>query len=322
MKRTWNHDEIEAALRALVDTLAPDGNFAPEVARMVDVLKRHVGSHYELCCLAPIAMSTLTRRLTDPWLRQQLVRAAVVGMFLDPNRDRAGLRRVEALAAALEVDEPAVGDLALFIAGKRWRLRRRVLRRMWVVDHIKARIAQRGFLRTMIPMILSTLFGRYRNREVAAKFAALRSLPPNTLGRAYIDFLTANHFALPGELGAVSDIIVQHDLAHVLGEYGTTPAEETLVASFSAGHRVKDPFAFVVFVLLQFHLGLRMTPGAPAEIGYFDPARVLAAIDRGAAMSIDLTARWNYWPDLVKPIDEVRRRYGIAPRVMLLRRVA
>jgi hypothetical protein len=182
---------------------------------------------------------------------------------------------------------------------------------MWVVEHVKARIAERGWWRTMWPLVYSTLFRRYRNPELAAKFARLRKLPRGTLGRELVEYLDANGFPLPGERGAVSDIIVQHDLAHLLAGYGTTPAEEVLVASFSAGNRAKDGFAFIVFVLLQFHLGVRMTPGAKAEVGYFDPARALAAVVRGAKVSVDLTAEWDYWRDLHQPIDTLRWMYAI-----------
>jgi hypothetical protein len=38
---------------------------------------------------------------------------------------------------------------------------------------------------------------------------------------------------------------------------------------------------------------------------------VLAAIVRGAQVNLDLTAPWDYWADLAKPIDEVRRKYNI-----------
>jgi hypothetical protein len=50
--------------------------------------------------------------------------------------------------------------------------------------------------------------------------------------------------------------------------------------SFSAGHGAKDPFALVLVALFQLHLGVRLTPGAKAERGLFDPGRVLDAIAR------------------------------------------
>jgi hypothetical protein len=307
--------ELEAGMRALVTTLAPDGPLLPGAARVVDALHAYLGTRRDAVRPEPIEDARLVAQLVDPWLRQQLVRALIIGILIDGVCTRADLARVEHIAAILGVSEPALTDVQLLLAGKRWRLRRHLIRRFWVVDHIKARIAERGLLRTIIPLIYSTVFRRYRNRELARRYAALRNLPEGSLGRAYLGYVDANKFGLPGERGAVSDIIVQHDLAHVLGDYDTTPAEEVLVASFSAGHRVKDPFAFTMFVMFQFHLGLRVTPGAKAERGYFDPARVLAAIARGAELTIDLTARWDYWADLAEPLETVRRKYNVPPRL-------
>src|SRR5690349_5947565 len=233
--------ELETGMRALVTRLAPDGRLLPGGARMVDALQSHLGIHHDVAHLTPIDDATLVRELVDPWLRQQLVRALIIGILIDGACTRADLARVEHVAAILDVREPALVDVSLLLAGKRWRLRRHLVARFWVVDHIKARIAERGVLRTIVPLIWSTFFRLYRNRELARRYAALRDLPEGSLGRAYIAYIDANKFGLPGERGAVSDIIVQHDLAHVLGDYDTTPVDEVLVASFSAGHRVKDP---------------------------------------------------------------------------------
>ncbi len=312
--RTWSSFEVEAGLRALVRTLAPDRPLLPGATRVVQAIQDYFGCAYDTDALPPIGDAALAVSVTDPWQRQQLVRALVVGLLVDDVGTTADLARVEHVAFVLGVEEPALVDAKLMIAGKRWRLRRHVLARMWVVDHIKARIAERGFLRTMFPLIYSTFFGRYTNRALAAQYGALRELPEGSLGRGYLAYLARNNFPLPGERGAVSDLIVRHDLAHVLGGYDTTPDEEVLVASFSAGHRVKDPFGFVMFVLFQFHLGVRMTPGAKAERGHFDPARALAAITRGAAVTIDLTGPWDYWQDLAVPLETLRARYRIAPR--------
>lgn len=311
-----NHTiEIEAGLRALVRTLAPAGGLTGGRARLVAAIQNHFGTYYQLSDLEPISDHALAAYLVDPWLRQQLVRALVIGLLIDGTATYAELARIEAVAACLGVDEPAITDAAYFMAGKKWRLRRRVISRFWALEHVRARVAKRGFLRTVIPVIGATIFGWYRNKELARKFATLRAYPPGSLGRGYIDYLERNHYPLPGERGATSDIIVPHDLAHVLGGYSTAPSDEVLVASFSAGHRAKDGFAMVMFVLFQFHLGLRITPGAKAERGLFDPATVIEAIARGAAATADLTAvDWQFWDDFAAPIEELRRRYHVAPR--------
>jgi len=37
-----------------------------------------------------------------------------------------------------------------------WRLRRHLVARLWGDDHVKARIAERGVLRTIVPLIYAT----------------------------------------------------------------------------------------------------------------------------------------------------------------------
>jgi ubiquinone biosynthesis protein Coq4 len=191
-------------------------------------------------------------------------------------------------------------------------LRIDVLRRFWAIDKLRERIDAEG-LGAALRFVRANA-GQLEDAALARRFAALRALPEGTLGREYIRYLERNGWPLPGEKGALSDVIVFHDMTHVLGDYGTDPRGEVEVACFSAGFRREEPFTFVLFVLLQFHVGLRMTPGAKAEQGYFDVERALTALERGAAMSIDLTSDWNYWDVIDVSVEELRRRYGIRPK--------
>ncbi|HEX4968124.1 MAG TPA: hypothetical protein VFV44_06360, partial [Nitrospiraceae bacterium] len=47
--------------------------------------------------------------------------------------------------------------------------------------------------------------------------------------------------------------------------------------------------------------------------GFFDPAKALTAIRRGAAMNVDLNSGWDYWPVMGEQVEELRRRYNILP---------
>ena len=313
----WSLGEVEAGLRALVRGIAPEGPLPVGAARCVAAVQAHLGTCFDPAALAPIAPAELAARIRDPWLRQQLVRALVVTALVDRAPTRGHIERIRAVAAALAIDEPGVTDLALFVEGRTLRLRRHLLARFWVVDRVRARIAQRGFLRAVVPALVATLLRRHGDPALAARFRALRVLPEGTLGRAFLAYLERNHFALPGEPGAVSDIIVQHDLAHVLGDYDTTSTEEVLITAFSTGHRRRDPFAYLLFGIFQFHLGVRLTPAALPEVGNFDPASALEAIRRGAAMNVDLTGEWDYWPMMDQPLEAVRARYGVSPRAVL-----
>ncbi len=209
------------------------------------------------------------------------------------------------------VDERSVGNLRHLADHHLLILRFDVLRRFWAIDKLRERIKSEGplaFLRFAAANV-----GKYENAELAARFDTLRKLPPDTLGAEYINYMDRNGFPLPGHKGAISDIIAYHDMTHVLSGYGTDPAGEVQVASFSAGYRRREPFTFVLFVLLQFHVGVRMTPGAAAERGYFDVEKALVALERGAAMNIDLSEGWDYWEVIDHPVQDLRIRYNIPP---------
>ncbi len=104
--------------------------------------------------------------------------------------------------------------------------------------------------------------------------------------------------------------------AHLLlSGYGTDPEGEMQVVAFHAGCRRedKDPFSFLMFGLAQFHLGLRISPLAPEFRGSLEPGRVLRALQRGAACTIDPTDGWDPWPVMHLPLDDLRMQYRIAP---------
>ena len=119
------------------------------------------------------------------------------------------------------------------------------------------------------------MIGKYEDTALSARYQALEHYPAGSLGRAYWEYCRANGFALPGEKDGAAEPILFHDCAHVLSGYGTEPEGEVQVACFSAGFQRRDPWLFVFFVLLQFHVGIRMTPITKARTGFFDPAKAL-----------------------------------------------
>jgi hypothetical protein len=108
-----------------------------------------------------------------------------------------------------------------------------------------------------------------------------------------------------------------HDVAHVLSGYRTDPDGEIQQGSFQGGNRREDGFFFIQFVLLQFHQGIQLTPVAKPEVGYFDPAKVLWAIHRGAKVNVDVTHQWNYWPLMPLGVDEARQKISLLPKLAM-----
>jgi hypothetical protein len=71
----------------------------------------------------------------------------------------------------------------------------------------------------------------------------------------------------------------------------------------------------LLFGILQFHLGLRVTPIAQGHHNLFDVPRVLEALGRGAACRIDLSAGYDLLANKDRPLAEVRAELDIMPAV-------
>ena len=298
-------------LRAMKTVALADGKLDDSERHMMEAVQRIFGTTYSLEELASIAPAELARAFPDPQLRQQLVQGLIVMSLIDGNANAQETELVEQFAKALEVSAPEVKDLRHVLKGEILQLRLDLARRFWLRDKVKDiwnGEGIRGLYKFMRGMI-----GKYEDTALAARYQALEQYPVGSLGRAYWDYCRNNGFALPGEKGGAPEQILFHDCAHLLSGYGTEPEGEVQVACFSAGFQRRDPWLFVFFVLLQFHVGIRMTPITKARTGFFDPAKALIAIRRGAAMNVDLNDGWDYWPVMGEQVEELRRRYNILP---------
>lgn len=208
--------------------------------------------------------------------------------LIDGKADPQETELVEHFAQALEVSAPEVKDLRHVLNGEMLRLRLDLARRFWLRDKVKEIWNKEGI--RGIYKFVRGMIGQDEDATLAARYQALEHYPAGSLGRSYWEYCRTNGFALPGEKGGAAEPILFHDCAHILSGYGTDPAGEVQVACFSAGFQRRDPWAFVFFVLLQFHVGVRMTPITKARTGFFDPVKALIAIRRGAAMNVDLNS--------------------------------
>jgi hypothetical protein len=104
----------------------------------------------------------------------------------------------------------------------------------------------------------------------------------------------------------------------VLGGYDTEPEGEVQVASFSAGYKRAEPFYLIMFSVLIFSTGVNVRPTAGfTTVGVLGKPgiaeRMFAAIERGSQVNADLSDKWDYWPYVELPLDEVRRRLNVVP---------
>ena len=298
-------------LRAMKTVALADGALHDAELRMLASVQTILGTNHPVESLAPVTAEELAAALTDRQIRHQLLQGLIVVSLIDGTADARETEAVERFAQALEVDAPEVRDLRYLLNGEMLRLRLDLARRFWLREKVKE-IWQTERFRGLYKFVRG-MVGRYEDPALASRYQALEQYPPGSLGRAYWEYCRDNGFPLPGEKGGAAEQILFHDCAHVLSGYGTTPEEEVQVACFSAGFQRRDPWAFVFFVLLQFHVGVRVTPITSARTGFFDPAKALIAIRRGAAMTVDLNNGWEYWPVMAEQLEDLRRRYNILP---------
>lgn len=304
-------EQAQWGLRAMKTVALADGVLDASEVHLMEAIQRVFGTAHALDGLDPITPTELARALPDPQIRRQLINGLIVMSLIDQQASPKEAELLEQFAAALEVTAPEVRDLRHLVKREIGHLRIDLARRFWLREKVNEIWHQEG-LRGIYRFVRGML-GNYENAVLAARYRALEHYPPGSLGRSYWEYCRTNGFALPGEKSGAPEQILFHDCAHLLSGYGTTPQEEVLVACFSAGFQRRDPFLFVFFVLLQFHLGIRMTPITQARTGFFDPERALIAIRRGAAMNIDLNHGWDYWPVMGEPIEDLRQRYHILP---------
>jgi ubiquinone biosynthesis protein Coq4 len=149
--------------------------------------------------------------------------------------------------------------------------------------------------------------------EVAWRYKSLGLLPEGTLGREFWEHCTRNRFGVPGEKGGIPERMVYHDFGHVLAGYDTRPESEIQQGAFQGGFIREDGFAFLMFAIIQFHLGLKMTPATDSQTGLFDVPKVLRAAHRGAACTVDLSDHWDPFAVADAPVEQIRAEYGIPP---------
>ncbi len=303
---------VPFGLRAMKMVAMADGTFAAQERALLDAAQRLFGTAHDVDALRPITPEELAAALGDPRARRQIVYGMLLLALADGEATPEESAVVEAFARGLGVDAHEVSTFRRLSEGRLMLARLDVARRFWVRAHILEKARAGGF--RWVARTMAAFAGIREDTALAARYRALADYPAGSLGRAYFDFIRGNQFSFPGEKGSPPEPIVIHDLTHVLSGYGTEPADEICVTAFHAGYRREEPFTFLLFSMMQFNLGIAVTPITPGVTLHFDPPRVLAALVRGSRMNADLTdGSWDPWADLPRPLEEVRKKYGIAP---------
>ncbi len=309
-------EQGRAGLRALFTVATLDGPIKPEEQSVLEAARGFSRVELTPDALTPIGPEELALSFAnDPHLAWQLTCALALMSMVDrePSPEESAL--VDRYARALGVDNDMVGTLRKVTSNHLRMARFDIYRRFWAREHIVSKIEREGW--SGLTETIRALRRKETNPELTARYRKLAELPEGTLGRSYFQFIERNQFNFPGELGHGPEIIAQHDMAHVLGGYGASSQEEIAVAFFSAGFRQKDPMTFVLLGLFQLHLGIATMPGQPVDQNALDMRVCMEALQRGAAMNVDLSGPWDLWAVIDRPVAELRVEYGIPPRTQL-----
>ena len=165
--------------------------------------------------------------------------------------------------------------------------------------------------------------------ELAARWAALETLPGDTIGRKVWEMYQARGFTFPGTPGSAPPLLAQHDWVHVLADYGSTVESEVEVFGLIA--RANDDmhaFSLLAMVIALFETGY-LARGAglfESSPGHFSSnpdmaVRLADAMARGArchdeetgADSIDFL-RIDWFAVAHRACDDLRERFHLLPK--------
>jgi hypothetical protein len=307
-------NELPTALRALRTALRVSGVLDERERTFLATYARITGTAPLRADPQPIAPHAVA--IGGAHARKRLIQLAALAVLLSRPVRAESFAYLKALAVHLDTHDPVIGVIDALLRGRRRRVRLLAMRRGLRVMFKEAWIGEGAW--GVARLFAALAFRAAVNKDQLWNYKRLGLLPEGTLGRQYWKHMTEVGFGFPGDVAGIAASVAYHDIAHVLAEHDVTPLGEIQQGSFQGGNRREDGFFFVQFVVLHFHQGIKITPGAPPAVGQFDPEKVLWAIHRGAQCTVDMTHQWNYWPLMALPIDEARARVGLLPKLPAL----
>ncbi|HXK17550.1 MAG TPA: hypothetical protein VNG33_07100 [Polyangiaceae bacterium] len=291
-------------LRALKSVALANGSYDEGERALLRAAASAYALDIDVDALEPIDADSLAAALTSPEERLRTLQACMLMTVADAEVSPAEVVVLDAFRKALGVDEPRLAVLRS-IASDHKRFARLHLLRTAVGGRSQLKGARFSDMLRVFGMLPA-------NKQLADKYRALALFPDGTMGREYARYMEKNKFSWPGEKGGIPEPGLHHDFTHVLTGYDTDPLGEIEIGSFTAGMKQTDPFFFLLFVMLEFHLGLAARPATPAFPGHYDAERAVRAHQRGVRCKRDLTDGWDWWADMQRPVNELRAKYGIA----------
>ncbi|MBM5819873.1 MAG: hypothetical protein FJ070_07290, partial [Cyanobacteria bacterium K_DeepCast_150m_m2_101] len=249
-----------AALLGVAQFCAGGPEIDPAERLTIEAIRDHLAHQPDLDLdgLSPLTPEALAEQVSDPIWRERILRGMTVVALMDGQLSEERLSYLRRAARSLGVGEVVVNTYANLVHERMALVRLDMARRGFLVGAVRDFLG-RGRLEAAMQLARYVL--KQSDPALAARYRALGDLPEGTLGHAYIQFIERNGFSVPGEPGGPPPPIARHDCMHVLGGYGTSPAEEGGVAGLQAGmSRSSDPFFSILLVLAEFQLGRSVVP--------------------------------------------------------------
>jgi hypothetical protein len=314
----WTHDVdpqlLPTGFRALKTVCTVERPLHPTQLKTFELLQRVVlHSSVDVDGLTPITLEEVAAALQTPEARTRLVRGMVLSSLMRGEVSPQESAAIATWAKGLGVDEPSVRNLERLADGHLALLRFDVNRRAFTGQAIAEEREKSGLLGLL--RAAASRMGLKEDEVTAERFATLEHFAPGTLGRELYDYYQRNHFPMPGRKHALPSFGVVHDLCHVLSGYGVDGEGEIEVVAFTSGFLRRDPLSTVMFIVLQAQLDVQLVAIAGSRAHALDDPKLLErafnAARRGAQLKRDLFDHWDYWPELSRPIADVRRELNV-----------
>jgi hypothetical protein len=323
-------DAAEATFtaRGCATAVAPAGGLTPLQRVLLEALFRAMTGHaVDLGDLQPISARELAEGLADRNLgfRTRGVQIMVLAALVLRPLPTEVTDRVAEYARELGVDESMIGVASRFASGSLGLAAIDFDRNGYTSDWQADAANELHTSHELATAWESSV----DDPELAARWAALESLDPESLGRRVWELYRARGFSFPGTPGSAPPLLAQHDWVHVLADYGTAVESELEVFGFIA--RANDDmraFSLLAMVVSLFETGYLRTGAGLFEssVGHISAdadvvVRLADAMRRGALCSDETTGNDSIdflridWFELAPvPLDEVRTRFRVHPK--------
>jgi hypothetical protein len=303
--------QAQITLAAMKAVAAANGQLRPADVQSLEGAARHIlyaGSGSDFAAMSAPSPDALAGAFPTQDYRRYILQLIAVMAFVDGKLDNQKLDKVLEYAAALDISDDYVRDLAETAKGHSDWVKADMSRNN--AESIRGMNLGEDFEAQFLP------YDKHPDPALADRFRALAKLPYESFGRAFYDHYTEAGYKFPGEPDGLSILFgVPHDSAHVVSAYGTSVQGEVLVSTFTAAmHRSEGMSGHILPVIFSWHLGIALNPLAGSAKGAFDGEKFWRAWERGRETTLDTFGPvWDFWGLAETPLDEIRSAYNVTP---------